>query len=98
MDEKGTMTATFEPTLDVYKLLEGKPTEYVVVNPVTIEARFKDGDVMRYPQEIRERVTRCRNCIHYSDEIGGYCELLEFANTDMADGFCAWGSPRKEQP
>ena len=44
-----------------------------------------------------ERVTRCRDCIHYSDEIGGYCELLEFANTDMADGFCAWGSPREEQ-
>ncbi len=96
MDEKGTMTATFEPTLDVYKLLEGKPTEYVVVNPVTVEARFKDGDVMRYPQEIRERVTRCRNCAHYSNRNGGYCELLEFASTDMQYGFCAWGEPREE--
>ena len=48
------------------------------------------------PTHVRERITRCRDCIHYSDEIGGYCELLEFANTDMADGFCSWGSPREE--
>ena len=43
----------------------------------------------------RERVVRCRDCAHYSDEIGGYCTLLEFANTDMQDGFCAWGEPRE---
>lgn len=43
----------------------------------------------------RERVTRCRNCIHYRNEIGGYCELFEFAKTDMADGFCAWGEESK---
>ena len=104
MDEKGTMTATFEPTLDVYKLLEGKPTEYVVVNPVTVEARFKDGDVMRYPQEIRERVTRCRDCVHYWEED-------PWGNRDACsqgvvrtphprlvrpDGFCAWAQPREE--
>ena len=70
MAEKGTMTATFEPTLDVLKLLEGKPTEYVVVNPVTVEASFKDGRVVRYPQEMRERVVRCRDCRRSFEERG----------------------------
>lgn len=64
MAEKGTMTVTFEPTLDAWKLLEGKPIEYIVVNPVTVEAKFKDGEVRRYPQEIRERIVRCRDCSH----------------------------------
>ena len=103
MTEKETMTATFEPTLDIYKLLEGKPTEYVVVNPVTVEARFKDGEVRRYPQEIRERVVRCRDCKHGMGG-GGLCALFAFPLGDghiipadvEPDGFCAWGEPREE--
>ena len=100
MAEKGTMTATFEPTLEVRKLLEGKPTEYVVVNPVTVEARFKDGEVRRYPQEIRERVVRCRDCAHahpcpLADSEKLMCALHDEMFVD-ADDFCAWGEPREE--
>lgn len=45
--------------------------------------------------ELRERVVRCRDCAFYSDDIGGFCTLLEFSHSnDMADGFCAWGKER----
>ena len=95
MDEKGTMTATFEPTLDVYKLLGGKPTEYVVVNPVTVEAKFKGGEVRRYPQEIRERVVRCRDCRRSFEERGElWCRGIVGPPVEP-DGFCAWGEPRE---
>ena len=67
--------------------------EYVCLAVPSIEL---DTSLIHTDYLPRERVTRCRYCIHYSDEIGGYCELLEFANTDMQDGFCAWGSPREE--
>ena len=99
MAEKGTMTATFEPTLDVYKLLGGKPTEYVVVNPVIVEAKFKGGEVRRYPQEIRERVVRCRDCAMYDED---ECECLRDPDhtgrgwPSRPSGFCAWGEPREE--
>ena len=63
--------------------------EYVCLAVPSIEL---DTSLIHTDYLPRERVTRCRDCIHYSDEIG-YCELLEFANTDMADGFCAWGTP-----
>lgn len=101
MTEKETMTATFEPTLDIYKLLESKPTEYVVVNPVTVEARFKDGEVRRYPQEIRERVVRCRDCKHaitsYRDGLPRCAGPLVMEATLVSpDGFCAWGEPGEE--
>ena len=103
MVEKGTMTATFEPTPDVYRLLDGKPTEYVVVNPVVIEAKFGDGEVRRYPQDIRERVTRCRDCMH-STEGGTLCGFFAYQDSAYAptrpapvepDGFCKWGIPRE---
>lgn len=68
--------------------------EYVCLAVPSIEL---DTSLIHTDYLPRERVTRCRNCIHYSDEIGGYCTLLEFSNTDMADGFCAWGSPREEE-
>ena len=58
MAEKGTMTAAFEPTPEVRELLEGKSTEHIVVNPVAVEAKFEDGRVVRYPQDIRERIVR----------------------------------------
>lgn len=93
MDEKTTMTATFEPTLEVRKLLEGKPTEYVVVNPVAVEAELENGRVVRYPQEIRERVVRCRDCRYFLE---GDCLLLHVAMPDMDGGFCAWGEPRED--
>lgn len=92
------MTAAFEPTTEVRELLEGRPTEYIVVNPVAIEAEFEDGRVVRYPQDIRERVVRCRDCknaepmpLSFSDRL--ICAYLD----DMAvepEGFCAWGEER----
>ena len=110
MAEKGTMTATFEPSLDVWKLLAGEPTEHIVVNPTVLEVRFKDGEVMRYPQDIRERIVRCRDCKyameHRSKSILG-TELvtltcsgpIQGAYSEGADvepdGFCAWGVPRE---
>ena len=55
---------------------------------------LNDGERAVEAWNRRERVTRCRDCAHYSDEIGGYCTLLEFASTNMQDGFCAWGEER----
>lgn len=99
MAERGTMTASFEPTLDVWKLLGGKPTEYVVVNPVAVEAKFRDGEVRRYPQEIRERVVRCRDCA--KSELRGrrlYCKApmghVGYAEVCEED-FCSCGEPRE---
>ena len=91
------MEAHFTMTPEAKEFLYGPSgkAEYVVCGPVDIEVELMSGEINR-PQEIRERITRCRNCIHYSDEIGGYCALLEFANSDMTDGFCAWGTPREE--
>lgn len=101
MAEKGTISATFEPTLDVYKLLDGKPTEYIVVNPVVVEARLRSGEVRRYPQEVRERITRCRDCKHaitsYRDGLPRCAGPLVMEATLVSpDGFCAWGEPRED--
>ena len=88
MDE---MTATFEPTPEVRELLEGKPTEYIVVNPVEVEAEFEDGRVVRYPQEIRERIVRCRDCRRSFEERGDlWCRGIVGPPVEP-DGFCAWG-------
>ena len=104
MAEKGTITATFEPTLDVWRLLDGKPTEYVVVNPVVVEAKLRSGEVRRYPQEIRECITRCRDCGRaYQRGDAVYCSRhLRWGGNDRPvpllvgpDGFCAWGKPRE---
>lgn len=101
MDDKGTMTATFEPTLDVWKLIDGKPTEYVVVNPVIVEARLRPGEVKRYPQEIRERVVRCRDCeFCLVDDHDGICCMRVWDPTTEdcqpvePEGFCSWGKER----
>ena len=96
MAEERTMTATFEPTLDVYKLLEGKPTEYIVANPVIVEAKFDGGEVRRYPQEIRERIVRCRDCRRSFEERGElWCRGIVGPPIEP-DGFCAWGEERDE--
>ena len=100
MAEKGTMTATLEQTLDVWKLLAGESTEYIVVNPTVLEVRFKDGEVRRYPQDICERIVRCRDCakselrgrrLYCKAPMGhvGYAEVCE-------DDFCSCGERREQ--
>ena len=91
------MTATFEPTLEVRELLEGKPTEYIVVNPVAVEAEFEGGRVVRYPQEIRERIVRCRDCKHWrrpTDRERSRCTGVMAFVEPTPNGFCAWGKER----
>ena len=103
VETTGTVTATFEPSLDVWKPLEGNPSEYIVVNPMTFEVRLRDGEVMRYPQDIRERVVRCRDCGH-SRRDGWECwrfvddpeEDFERIVTVAPEGFCAWGERKEE--
>ena len=103
MAEKGTMTATFEPTPEVRELLEGKPTEHIVVNPVVVEAEFEDGRVVRWPQDIRERIVRCRDCMHSRREGWECWRLVDDPEEDFErvacvqpDGFCAWGERREQ--
>ena len=106
MDEKGTMTATFELTPELRGLLGLRDREYVVKDPVEIVVETEDGDRLNPPQDIRERIVRCRDCKHAmehrSKSILG-TELvtltcsgpIQGAYSEGADvepeGFCAWG-------
>ena len=89
------MEARFTMTPEAKEFLYGQSgkAEYVVYGPVDIEVELKSGEINRL-QEIRERVTRCRDCKFYEE---GGCTLLDFAISDMANGFCAWGEPREKQ-
>ena len=57
------MEARFTMTPEAKEFLYGPSgkAEYVVYGPVNIEVELKSGEINR-PQEIRERVTRCRDC------------------------------------
>lgn len=46
--------------------------------------------------EEREEIVRCRDCTYYAtDELGGYCTLLDFQDAQgMEDRFCAWAKRR----
>lgn len=73
-------------------------SEYVVANPLNIEVELKSGEVHR-PQEIRERVTRCRDCEHaitsHRDGLPRCAGPLVMEATLVSpDGFCAWGRSR----
>lgn len=83
---------------------ERKTAEYVVANPLNIEVELKSGEIHR-PQEIRERITRCRNCVRaYQRSDAIYCSRsLRWGSNDRPAplpvepyGFCAWGEPREE--
>ena len=101
------MEARFTMTPEAKEFLYGPSgkAEYVVYGPVNIEVELKSGEINR-PQEIRERVTRCRDCAH-AYEHGGELDCSHFMQWDYysdepghwmvePDGFCAWGSPREE--
>lgn len=95
MTEKETMTATFDLTPEARDLLISKESEYIVANPVVIEATLDDGRTMRYPKNIRERIVRCLDCKHAapcplvnSEKL--ICELLDEMLVSPRD-FCSWG-------
>ena len=79
------------------KLL-GMGDEYIVKAPwERVRWCLKDGTVKERRQDIRERVTRCRDCEN-STSMGYQCEwfhddYLTHAQV-VPDGFCAWGVPR----
>lgn len=78
---------------------ERRTAEYVVANPLNIEVEMKSGEIRR-PQDIRERVTRCRDCFLAFTHLGSMC-CENFSNLEdgyyavvKPDGFCSWGQPR----
>lgn len=96
------METHFVVTPESERLLCGErktSAEYIVANPLNIEVELKSGDVSR-PQEIRERVVRCRDCAHaitsYQDGLPRCAGPLVMEATLVSpDGFCAWGEPRE---
>ena len=91
------MEARFTMTPEAKEFLygPGEKPEYVVYGPVDIEVELTSGEINR-PQEIRERVTRCRDCAT-SDPCANpdylICHRMECLVEP--DGFCAWGEPRE---
>lgn len=82
--------------------------EYIVLNPVTIEAEFEGGKVIRYPQEIRERIVRCRDCIHANPYNGEWLDCSHFSEWDYyadvpghcpvrPDDFCSYGETEEDE-
>lgn len=59
------MTASLEMAAEIGNFLDTpfEKAEYIVSGAVNIEVVLKSGEVLR-PQEIRERVVRCRDCKH----------------------------------
>ena len=106
---RDAMNASFKMTPDVKKFLcgNGGKAEYVVFDPINISVEFKSGKVI-YPQEIRERIVRCRDCVYCEEGPNGSpeCRKLLFAGEFLSDapiplgpcpdGFCAWGEERDQ--
>lgn len=94
------METHFVVTPESERLLCGErktSAEYIVANPLNIEVELKSGEISR-PQEIRERVVRCRDCAN-SEKRGSrrYCKAPlgmtgYFSVCD--DDFCSCGYPR----
>ena len=69
-----------------------RDAEYVVKSPVEIVVEWTDGIRLKPPQEIREHVVRCRDCVHYDSQkhpYGGWCS--EWEGETKPDGFCYLG-------
>ena len=99
MDEKVAMVGTFELTPELRDLLGLREREYVVKDPVEIVVETKDGDRLSTPQEVRERIVRCRDCSMYDAEDGMCTRDPEHNGRGWyayPDGFCAWGERRDE--
>lgn len=93
------MEANFMMTPEAKEFLCGPSgkAEYVVCGPVNIEFELKSGEIER-PQEMRERITRCRDCAHaHPCPLADSEELMCALHDEMfvnPDDFCSWGEPR----
>lgn len=98
MAEKGEMAGTFELTPGLLGSLCLRDREYVVKDPVEIVVETKDGGRLKPPQEIRERIVRCRDCEHASpcplaDSEKLMCAFHDEMLVNPGD-FCSWGMER----
>lgn len=96
MAEKWAMAGTFEITPKLRDALGLRDREYVVKDPVEIVVETKGGDRLKPPQEIRERIVRCRDCRRSFEERGElWCRGIVGPPVEP-DGFRAWGERRGE--
>ena len=70
-------------------------TEYVV----TVSSDFASGERgVLLPTEIRERIVRCRDCVHRYIDSETFEESVELCGKLCymvdPDGFCAWGTAK----
>lgn len=103
MAEKGAVASTFELTPELRDFIGLRDREYVVKDPVEIVVETAGGGRLKPPQEIRERIVRCRDCMH--SRRGGW-ECWRFVDDPDEDferiaivapeGFCAWGEREEE--
>lgn len=101
MAEKGAVASTFELTPELRSSLGLRDREYVVRDPVEIVVETKGGGRLKPPQEIRERIVRCRDCF-FAEADGKLCKhFLDECDDGPAlvdpDGFCSWGEERGER-
>ena len=99
MAEK-TMTASFIASPEAINKLFGMGDEYIVKAPwERVRWCLKDGTVKERKQDIRERITRCRDCAHAHPCPLADSEKLMCAFHDEMfvnpDDFCSWGKPRE---
>lgn len=96
MAEKGAVASTFELTPELRDFIGLRDREYVVKDPVEIVVETAGGGRLKPPQEIRERIVRCRDCERALD--GATCGIwcMEHRRQVEPDGFCAWGDRRGE--
>lgn len=102
MAEKVAMAGTLELTPELRGSLGLRDREYVVKDPVEIVVETKDGDRLKPPQEIRERIVRCRDCANYipaedDDHDDGCALAYAYLFETRPDGFCAWGEEKTNE-
>lgn len=94
MAEKVAMVGTLELTPELRGLLGLRDREYVVKDPAEIVVETAGGGRLNPPQEIRERIVRCRDCRRSFEERGDlWCRGIVGPPVEP-DGFCAWGEEK----
>lgn len=88
MAEKVAMVGTLELTPGLRDSLGLRDREYVVKDPVEIVVETAVGGRLKPPQEIRERIVRCRDC--------KFCDIVPDGSTCFCRQFYDkpdWGLP-----